>query len=130
MNLRKKKKLAAKVMGVGINRVILNNARLEEIKDAITRQDILDLIKDKAITLREVKGRTINEKKGRRKYGSIRKKIKRRKKHYAIKVRKHRNYISKLKKQNKISNEKYNGLRKKIKQNLFKDIKHLISEAK
>jgi len=130
MNLRKKKQLAAKVMNVGLNRVILNNARLGEIKEAITRQDILDLIKDKAITLREINGRKVNEKKGRRRYGSIRKKIKNRKKHYVGKVRKHRSYIANLKKQNKISNKKYNELRKKIKQNMFKDIKHLASETK
>ena len=38
---------------------------IEEIKEAITRQDILDLIKDKAIVLREIKGRKVNEKKGK-----------------------------------------------------------------
>ena len=130
MNLRKKKRLVARVMKVGLNKVIFNEFRLDEIKEAITRQDILDLIKDKAIMLRNIKGRKVNEKRGRRKFGSVRKKIKKRKKHYIIKVRKYRNYIMKLKEQNKISDKKYKELRKKIKQNIFKDIKHLISESK
>jgi large subunit ribosomal protein L19e len=130
MNLRKKKKLVGKVMGVGLNRIIFNESRLGEIKEAITRQDILDLIKDKAITLKENKGKRSKEKGGRRRGGSVRKKVKNRKRKYIIKVRKQRRYITNLKEQKKISNEKYNGLKKKIKQNTFKDIKHLMGETK
>jgi len=128
MNLKKKKKLVARVMNVGVDRVIFNESRLDEIKEAITRQDILDLIKNKAIVLKNIKGRKKKEKRKRRGYGGVKKKIKKRKENYVKRVRKYRNYLKKLK--NKIPDEKYKELYKKIKQNIFKDIKHLINEIK
>ena len=129
-NLRMKKSLIANVMKIGLGRVILNESRLDEIKEAITRQDILDLIRDKAITVRAPNGRKEKTKSGRRHAGSIRKKVKTRKEDYVQRVRKYRSYIANLKKQNKISNERYNELRKKIKQNTLKSIKQLINETK
>ena len=128
MNLKKKKKLVARVMNVGVDRVIFNESILDEIKEAITRQDILDLIKNKAIVLKNIKGRKKKEKRKRRGYGGVKKKIKKRKENYVKRVRKYRNYLKKLK--NKIPDEKYKELYKKIKQNIFKDIKHLINEIK
>jgi len=128
MNLKKKKKLVARVMNVGVDRVIFNESILDEIKEAITRQDILDLIKNKAIVLKNIKGRKKKEKRKRRGYGGFKKKIKKRKENYVKRVRKYRNYLKKLK--NKIPDEKYKELYKKIKQNIFKDIKHLINEIK
>jgi ribosomal protein L19E len=129
-NLRMKKRLIANVMKIGLGRVILNESRLDEIKEAITRQDILDLIKDKAITIRSPNGRKKKAVSRRRHAGSIRKKVKSDKEDYVQRVRKYRDYISNLKKQKKISNEKYNELRKKIKQNTLKSIKQLINETK
>ena len=49
MNLSKKKKLAAKVFGVGKERIVFAKSRLNEIKEAITKQDIRDLKNDGAI---------------------------------------------------------------------------------
>ena len=40
MNLSKKKKLAAKTLGVGKGRLQFKQENLNEIKEAITRQDI------------------------------------------------------------------------------------------
>ncbi len=57
MNLEKKKKLAARTLNVGKERIIFLKSRLEEIKEAITRQDIKDLHKDGAIIIKEEKGR-------------------------------------------------------------------------
>ena len=57
MNLAKRKALAAKVLGVGKNRVIFTKESLPEIKEAITRMDIVDLHKSGAIKIREVSGR-------------------------------------------------------------------------
>ena len=45
MNLAKRKELAAKVLGVGKNRVVFDKDSLAEIKEAITRMDIIDLHK-------------------------------------------------------------------------------------
>ena len=44
MKLDKKKTIAARVLNVGKDRVWFNPERLQEIKEAITRQDIKDLI--------------------------------------------------------------------------------------
>ena len=52
-----KKQLVARTFNVGIDRIVFNKERLAEIKEAITKQDIRDLTKDGAITIREIKGR-------------------------------------------------------------------------
>src|SRR3990167_6861646 len=57
MKLDKKKNLAAKTLGVGRDRVIFNINRLDEIKEAITKQDIRDLFSNGAIAVRDIKGR-------------------------------------------------------------------------
>ena len=74
MNLKKKKILAARTLNVGKNRIIFNTNRLDEIKEAITKQDIRDLYATKAIIIQDVVGRrTIQKRKIRRKKGSIKK---------------------------------------------------------
>jgi len=55
MNLANKKELAAKVLGVGKNRVYFVEDNIPEIKEAITRQDIIDLYNAGAIQVKEVK---------------------------------------------------------------------------
>ena len=62
MNLKKKKELAAKALGVGKNRVCFNPEGLSEIKEAITKQDIKDLYEAGAITIKPNSGRKIHEK--------------------------------------------------------------------
>ncbi|PIN93894.1 hypothetical protein COU56_03320, partial [Candidatus Pacearchaeota archaeon CG10_big_fil_rev_8_21_14_0_10_31_9] len=107
MNLSNKKILAAKTLGVGTGRIELNINRLDEIKEAITRQDIKDLVKSGAIKIKETKGRRKNVKrKQRRRIGKIKLKVKARKRSYIIITRKLRTYIKGLKTQEKITNEK------------------------
>ena len=62
MNLGKKRALAAKVLNVGKERICFNSERLDEIKEAITRQDIRDLHASKAITIRQESGRKAKQK--------------------------------------------------------------------
>ena len=57
MQLARKKELAAKVLKVGKNRIVFVEGHLSEIKEAISRMDILDLHKSGAIQIKEVKGR-------------------------------------------------------------------------
>jgi len=57
MNLAKRKELAAIVLNVGKNRVIFVKENLPEIKEAITRMDIIDLHKAGAIQIKEISGR-------------------------------------------------------------------------
>ncbi|OIO41781.1 hypothetical protein COX97_00985 [Candidatus Pacearchaeota archaeon CG_4_10_14_0_2_um_filter_05_32_18] len=126
MNLSNKKILAAKTLGVGTGRIELNINRLDEIKEAITRQDIKDLVKSGAIKIKETKGRRKNVKrKQRRRIGKIKLKVKARKRSYIIITRKLRTYIKGLKTQEKITNEKYAELRKQIRNRSFKSKRHL-----
>ncbi len=121
MNLIKKKILATRVLGVGKSRIIFNPSRLSEIKEAITKQDIWDLLSSGAILIREKKGRkTIVPRKTRRRQGSISKKVKKGKKNYIILTRKLRKYLSELLSQKKITKEQYYKLRKEIKARIFK----------
>ena len=55
MNLRAKKQLAANTFGVGKGRIAFVNERIEEIKEAITKQDMRNLQKDGAIIIKEIR---------------------------------------------------------------------------
>jgi len=126
MNLNKKKILAARTFNVGKERIIFIQERLDEIKEAITKQDIRDLKQDGAILIKEIKGRTkVKNKKRKRSAGKIRKKLKERKKNYVIITRKLRNYVKELKKHGKLSQEEFREIRKRIKEGKFKSKKNL-----
>ncbi len=126
MNLRKKKALAAKTLNVGKEKIIFNIERLAEIKEAITRQDIRDLNASGAILIGELSGRrTKQTRKTRRRYGSIRKKVKKGKRNYIIITRKLRAYAQELRKQEKLPEEQYQKIRKQIKASMFRSKSHL-----
>ncbi len=115
MKLEGKKELAARALGVGVNRIRFNNFRLNEIKDAITKQDMRDLVKDGAIGIHEVRGRLrVERRETRRRGGSIRKKIIDNKQDYMQAVRKLRRYLARLKQQKRISSELLLAVRKEI----------------
>lgn len=121
MNLRKKKELAARVLEVGKERIVFLESRLEEIKEAITKQDIRDLLSHGAIIIKNVKGRRKVEKRKKRKSaGKIRKVIRKRKIAYMAMVRKQRGIVGEMKKQERLSNEEFKSLRNRIKNKHFK----------
>lgn len=134
MNLSKKKKLAARTLKVGKDRIVFVNSRLEEIKEAITKRDIRDLYETKAILVKEIKGRKKKEKKAKKKsVGNVRKKIRNRKRDYVILTRKLRKYIRGMKEQGKLSNENFKMVRKKIRNKEFRsksNLKEYLEELK
>ena len=126
MNIRKKKILAANAMQVGKDRIVFNVERLDEIKEAITKQDIRDLVSAGAIIVKDIRGRkTEVKRKTRRRAGSVKKKVKNSKAVYVIITRKLRNYISELRDQEKITEEQFWKLRKEIRARTFKSKSHL-----
>ena len=126
MNLTKKKNLAAKVFSVGRSRIVFLKSRLNEIKEAITKQDIRDLFSNGAIAVRDIKGRkAVKRRVSRRRMGSVRKKVKNGKRKYVMRTRRLRRYLGELLKQNKISRELYHTLRKSIKASVFRDKTHI-----
>lgn len=125
-NLAKRKELAAKVLGVGKNRILFDSMRIAEIKEAITKQDIRDLYADGAISIKEKAGKRRKEKrKTRRGPGKIKRTVRDTKMEYVILVRKLRNYLNELRKHNKLTKEEFLDLRKKIKSGIFKNKAHL-----
>jgi len=123
MKLENKKFLAAKALKVGVNRVRFNRERLAEVKEAITKQDILDLSKDGAIKVIEIKGtKTRVKRKTRRRKGSIKIKVKTKKQEYMAITRKLRAYLKTQRDKEKINPEIYSKLRKEIRARKFKSL--------
>jgi len=126
MNLGKKKSLAARALNVGKARIVFLKAGLEEIKEAITKQDIKQLKTEGAILVKDVKGRTKKiKRKNRKNAGNIRKKVNKRKQEYVIMTRKLRRHVAELKKQGKLSPEEVKEMRRKIRNRIFKSKAHL-----
>ncbi|MDP2925420.1 MAG: 50S ribosomal protein L19e [Nanoarchaeota archaeon] len=121
MNLRNKKELAAKTLGVGKNRIKFNPESLSEIKEAITKEDIRSLHSEGLIIIKPIKGRKrIKRRKIKRGPGKIKIKVKKRKENYVKVTRKLRRYIKDLRLKGKIDKENYLDIRKKIKMKYFK----------
>ena len=126
MNLKNKKTMASKVLGVGKERIVFLKSRLDDIKEAITRQDIRDLKEEGAVIIKDIKGRTKKNKKGRRRTdGKVRKRVKNRKREYVILTRKLRKSVAELKRKKLISNEGAKILRNKIRNREFRSYSHM-----
>ena len=124
MNLRKKKALAARTFGVGVGRIEFLEPRLEEIKEAITKQDIRDLHKDGAIRIKNIKGRKAKPRKKKKKtIGNVRKKINKRKREYVTLTRKLRKHLAENKE--KMTEKERKDVRKKIRNKFFRSKAHL-----
>ena len=131
MQLAKKKELSAKVLKVGKKRIIFQKENLSEIKEAITRQDIVDLHKMGAIKIKEISGRKkIVKRKHRRRTGKIKKKVNKRKQEYVIITRKLRTFAKHLFRISKINKEQHQEIRKKIKARKFKSKRNLKENLK
>ena len=131
MKLEKKKALVGRTLGIGMERIIFNNQRLAEIKELITKQDVLDLLADGAIMIREPKGRkTLVRKSRRRRSGSVKMKPKKGKAEYVRKVRKLRNYLFQLRGKEEVTKEVYDKLRQEIRASMFKNQSHFKERVK
>jgi len=125
MNLGKKKELAKRTFGIGKDRIIFVGSRLDEIKDAITKQDIRDLRESGAILIKEASGRKKIRSKRRRGTGNIRKSTKVGKRDYMILTRKLRKHVAEMKKSGELAKDMVNDIRKKIRNKAFRSKAHL-----
>lgn len=137
--LAMQRRLAARVMNVGLNKVWFDPSRLNEIKEAITKLDIESLIKDGAISKKPFKGvkrragrvRQKRKKRGRgRGIGKRKKMVKQKKKAYMIKIRNLRAYIKALRKKGIINYAKENKLRRLAKAGVIKNKKSIEEKIK
>jgi len=56
INLKAKKRLVSRVTGYGVHRIVFDTESLEEIEDAITRQDVRGLLTANKITIKPIQG--------------------------------------------------------------------------
>ena len=121
MNLSKKKSLAAKTLRVGKGRLQFKQENLNEIKEAITRQDIKQLNQEGIITIKPIKGRKKNvTRKHRRGPGKIKMKVNKRKQEYVKITRKLRAYAMSLRDRGVLERELYKKIRNKIRMREFR----------
>jgi large subunit ribosomal protein L19e len=141
VNLRKKRELIARVLDVGLNRVRFEPDKLDDIADAITREDMRSLIKNGTIWTVKIRGisRSRAEKKliTHRKHGTSAgsKKGKKnarvgKKDVYVKRTRAMRRHLKILKARNEINRETFWALYKKIKVGNCRSLSHLRELAK
>jgi len=134
MELNKIKKLAANILGVGVNRVKIKDK--EKAGEAMTRDDVRTLLKQGKLEVKPIKGtsrvrariRKAQKKKGRRSGRGTRRGPKKartpRKEVWMRKVRALRRQLKKIKKELKPG--KYRKLYNMIKGGYFRDKGHLM----
>lgn len=136
INLRDKRELAARVLGVGVNRVKFSPDYLEDVADAITRENIRSLVTARTMHVEGIKGtsrgrtraRHAKAKKHGRGQGSKkgRKGARRGKKELWVKkVRAMRHHIKVLKKRGDISKRAFWSLYTKINGGQVRSLSHL-----
>ncbi|MBW2988972.1 50S ribosomal protein L19e [Candidatus Woesearchaeota archaeon] len=137
MKLNKRKRLAAQILKCSKKRIRLDQDRLEEIKESITKADIRSLIKDKAISKVHVKGvsrgrarkRLVQKRKGKQKgMGSIRGSRGARipkKKEWMNKIRSQRKLLKELKEKKIIDNATYKDIYLRSKGGFFRSRRHI-----
>ena len=140
MNLKSKRRLAASVLGVGVDRVIFNDEYNDLIQDAITRSTIRGLVGFGAITVAPEKGIS------RGRFRAKSKKLKRgrsagstegtararnpRKDMWISKVRALRWRLKVAKDRKQITPEAYRTLYKQVKGGQVRNVKHLLDLMK
>ena len=144
VNLRAKKRLVSRIVGVGVNRVRFDTDHLDDVADAITRDDIRSLITANTISIKSFKGTsrgraktkkiqkskrgaTQGSKKGRKGARVGKKTV------YVNKVRALRYILRIAKDRKEITNDVFKAVYKKINGNTIRNKAHLrtvIAEVK
>jgi large subunit ribosomal protein L19e len=144
VNIKKKRELVARILGVGANRIRFEPDRLEDVSDSITRENIRSLVDGGAIWTVQRKGtsrgRSVNKKSVWKVHGKGQgsKKGKRtarvgKKEVYVIKVRSMRYHLRVLKERKDITNDIFWDLYKKVNGGQVRSLAHLrdlVKEAK
>lgn len=139
MNLRSKRRLAADVLGVGKDRVILDPEAQDLIQDAITRSTIRGLVGMGAIKVAPEKGvsrgRTrVRHEKGRSRgqgsFGGKKSSRNPRKQAWVTKVRALRWRLKVARERNEITKDAYRRLYRQVKGGQVRGVRHLIGLMK
>ncbi|HWP78608.1 MAG TPA: 50S ribosomal protein L19e [Candidatus Nitrosotenuis sp.] len=138
VNLKAKKRLVSRVVGVGLSRIKFDPESSDDIADAITRANIRSLISSGAITIKSAKGTS----RGRAQFKKMQKKKRGtkpgskkgrkgarvgKKQVYVKKVRALRHRLKVAKDRKEITNPEFWNLYRKIGGNTVRNIAHLLS---
>ena len=130
MKLSTQKKLAADIMGVGVGKVWFDPLRLDEIQQAITREDVKGLIKERTISQKVAFRRRRNKPKKAKRAQSRRRRPSGTKREYMNKIRKMRKHLEAVYAKGEISIESRYKLRGLAKAGQFRTLKHLQESMK
>lgn len=142
MNLKNQRRMAAEILGCGINRVWIDPNAIDEVANAVTREDIKAAIAAGVIRAKRVKGnsrgriraREMQRKKGRRrgpgsregaKFARMPRKLK-----WMQTIRAVRSVLRMLRDEKKIDRKTYRKLYYQAKGGAFKNRAHLIMQLK
>jgi large subunit ribosomal protein L19e len=144
VNIKKKRELVARILGVGSNRVRFEPDRLEDVGDSITRENIRSLVNSGAIwtvqrkgtsrgrsvdkkSVWKIHGKGPGSKKGKRTARVGKKAV------YVVRVRSMRYHLKVLKDRKDVNNDVYWNLYKKVNGGQVRSLAHLrdlVKEAK
>ena len=131
MSLVKKKRMAADILKVGINRVRIDHERLQDIEDAVTRGDIRKLITERAIWAAPKGGTSRGRKREKKrckgpgsKKGSKGARMGK-KERWMRQVRALRRYLKTLRSKGAISNEVFKEMYRKVRGGEIKTLRRL-----
>ena len=127
MKLTTQKRMSAELLEVGENQVCFDHLRLDEIKQAITKQDIRDLIKDRAIRKRPGIAKPVKVSRKRTGAGRRKFRVKTRKRDYINKIRKIRTYVRDQMNAKSLDKTLAHAVRKYAKAGQFKNYPRLVS---
>ncbi len=137
MRLGNQKRISAGILGVGESKVWLDVEHMSEIKEAITKDDIRNLIRKKVIQRRpelqqsrvRARIRLVQRRKGRQKGVGTRKGKSTsrltKKKAWMNLVRSQRGFIKELKVEGLVSGSTYRNLYSKVKGGYFRNKRHI-----
>lgn len=135
--MKAQKRIAAEILKCSRKRVVFDSSKLDEIKEAITKEDIRKLINSNSITKAQKKGvsrtrakKRAEQKRKGRKHGQGTRKGKRtarlkRKDAWKNRIRLQRKFLKELKEKGKISKKEYRSVYKKAKGGFFRSRRHL-----
>ncbi len=133
VNIALKRRLIARVLGVGVDRVWIDPDHLEDIADIDTREDVRILLRKGYIKVLPVKGQVHRVRRKRRGPGSKKgKKTARmpRKRLWIMRVRAQRKLIRMLRDKGKLTPKQYRRLYMLIKGGMFRSKAHLLAYIK
>lgn len=136
VNLKKKRELIARMLGIGANRVRFEPDKLDDIADSITREDLRSLVKRGTIWTTKVKGtsrgrartkQAIRKKSGLGPGSKKGKKTTRmgKKSAYVMKIRSLRHHLKVMKDRNEINRQTYWLTYKKVDGGQVRSVSHL-----